>query len=429
MQNFVYDLSCINDVINNINSNNNSNNSNNNDECIRTIHTKDNFNLIHKQWLKNDKVYNIIKYDKSFLTYDMVDQLGIYRSLVTSNDKVMVFSPPKSLNITIFMNNYKEEQCISEEFIEGTMINLFYDNDINKWEIASKSTVGGNIAFYKDSPTFAELFYEICAELNVNFDNYSKEYCYSFVMQHPNNKFVIPIIEKRLYMIAIYKIDNVLHNVTEISKIDYLNEVGNQENLGRIMLPRVYRFNTYSELIDMYGSMNTPTNIMGIIIRSVDGHRTKIRNPNYEYVKHLRGNNTKMQYQYLCLRKLGQVKDYLGYFPQNRTQFSVFKKQVHLFTDNLYANYINCYIKKEKSLKEFPIQFRNHMYNLHKHYLSIRELRGYINKSVVVNYINNLESSRLMYSMNYHLRGLVKPSQKDTTNTTEEPCEMETIIS
>ena len=47
------------------------------------------------------------------------------------------------------------------------MINLFYDNDINKWEIASKTTVGCNITFFTDQPTFSELFYDICKELNI----------------------------------------------------------------------------------------------------------------------------------------------------------------------------------------------------------------------------------------------------------------------
>lgn len=146
---------------------------------------------------------------------------------------------------------------------------------------------------------------------------------------------------------------------------------------------------------------------MGVVIYH-NGIRSKMRNPNYEYLKQLRGNNNKLQYQYLCLRKLNKVKEYLTYFPESHKQFNIFRKQIHLFTNSLYKNYISCYIKKEKPLKEFSLQFRIHMYNLHQHYLKIRANNGYINKLIVINYVNELESAKLMYTLNYHLHQISK---------------------
>ena len=361
----------------------------------------DNMNhLIHKQWVKNEKIYDIIKYDKSLLSYDMIKTIGKFRSVIFSNKKLLSFSPPKSLNSSIFMDRYKESECIAEEFIEGTMINLFYDYDINKWEIASKSSVGGNITFFKDQPIFSKLFEDICSENNINLNNFDKQYCYSFVIQHPQNRFVIPIKEKKLYLIACYKIDKENYKIIEVPKYNL--------NMENIILPQVSYFTSYSELTNIFASMNTDPNIMGVVIYHKDGIRTKLRNPNYEYIKQLRGNNSKLQYQYLCLRKLDKVKDYLKYFPENRKQLHVFRKQIHKFTENLHSNYIQCYIKKEKLLKEFPPQFRIHMYNLHQKYLELREYGGYINKTIVIEYINNLDSAKLMYSLNYHMRKIIE---------------------
>ena len=364
------------------------------------INTRGDYKLIHKNWVKNNITYEIIKYDKTLLTYDIIDKMGIFRSVITHKNKLLCFSPPKSYNINLFMIEHSSEECFSEEMIEGTMINLFFDKNINNWEIATKSSVGGNVTFHKEQPMFSELFYEICTELGVDFNNFNKEYCYSFVMQHPQNKFVLPLTEKKLYLIAVYHIDTDLYKITEIPKYQFINQ------MGKILLPQIYNFTSYDELIYLYGSMNTPIHIMGIMIYNKNGQRTKLRNPNYEYVKHLKGNSTKLQYQYLCLRKLGQVKDNLRFFPENKTKFSVFKEQLHLYTNNLYTNYIKCYIKKEQQLKEFPHQFKTHMYDLHQHYLSIKPQNGYINKVVVINYINNLDSARLMYVLNYHLREL-----------------------
>ena len=145
------------------------------------------------------------------------------------------------------------------------------------------------------------------------------------------------------------------------------------------------------------------------MIKSVDGIRTKIIE--ILIIKILkqfkRSNNSKLQYQYLCLRKLDKVKEYLRYYPEHGKEFQIFRTQIHQFTKNLHINYINCYINKEKPLKDFPIQFRSHMFNLHQHYLQIIEIKGYINKSIVIEYINNLESAKLMYSLNYHMRKVV----------------------
>jgi hypothetical protein len=173
-----------------------------------------------------------------------------------------------------------------------------------------------------------------------------------------------------------------------------------------IKFPQVYEEKTYSELIDKYASMNTDYNTVGLVlINKVTGERAKIRNPVYEQVRQLRGNQPKLQFQYLCLRKEGKVKDFLKFYPENKTDFSNFRDQVHLFTDTLLTNYISCYIKKEKPLKEFPEQFRTHMFKIHKTYMEdLKDKNMYVNNTVVINYVNNIVPAKLMYSLNFHMR-------------------------
>ena len=315
------------------------------------------------------------------------------------------FSPPKSLSLDVFMSQFAKSQCFAEEFIEGTMINLFFDKDIDKWEIATKSSVGGNLTYFKDRPTFEQLFMEICGHIKLDFNELSSDLIYSFVIQHPKNKLVLPIQEMRLYLISVYKIVGL--KVYEMPKSEYPN-IGLKSTISKMWHPYQLTIETYASLKQQFGSINTDINNIGIMIKSVTGKRTKIRNPNYEYLKQLKGNNSKLQYQYLCLRRLNKVKEYLHYFPEARSTFSEFRKQIHLFTDGLYSNYVKCYIKKEKPLKEFSNQFRPHMYNLHQQYLSIKQQNGYIHRYVVISYINDLESARLMYSLNYQLRKLGK---------------------
>ena len=41
-----------------------------------------------------------------------------------------------------------QKDCIAQEYVEGTMINLFYDNENCEWEIATRSSIGGKMAFF-----------------------------------------------------------------------------------------------------------------------------------------------------------------------------------------------------------------------------------------------------------------------------------------
>ena len=166
------------------------------------------------------------------------------------------------------------------------------------------------------------------------------------------------------------------------------------------------QWNHYSGLISKYGSMNTSYDVMGVVLYNTEsGYRTKIRNPVYEQVRQLRGNQPKLQYQYLSLRNEGKVSDYLKFYPENKKEFSEFRDQVHLFTNTLYDNYISCYIKKEKPLLEFSQQYRTHMFTIHQKYLNeLRDQKMYITIRIVMKYVNEMHPSLLMYSINYPMR-------------------------
>jgi hypothetical protein len=152
--------------------------------------------------------------------------------------------------------------------------------------------------------------------------------------------------------------------------------------------------------------MNTPYQVLGVVLRNNStGIRTKLRNPVYENVRHLRGNQPKMQYQYLSLRKNGSVRDFLKYYPEYKKEFSFFRRGLHDFTHALYENYVSCYIKKEKPLIEFPENFRTHMFHIHKRYLDeLRPNNMFVTNSEVIKYVNEMPTTLQMYSLNYTMR-------------------------
>ena len=353
------------------------------------------------QWLFNNKIYHILKYNKDNLKDN--PELSLCRSIIFSNGKINAFSPPKSVSFESFKNKYDIKEVYCEEIIEGTMINIFFDKEKDNWNIATKSSVGGKIKYFQDQPKFNELFEEICDFLKLDLNELDKTLMYSLVMQHPKNRIVLPINDMKLYLIAIYRIEEL--EIYEIPRENY-NLLNLDKIFCKLWFPYRFTGESYERLQSDFGSINTHIFCVGTMIKSVDGTRTKIINPNYKNVKDLKGNNSKLQYQYLCLRKQNKVKDYLYYFPEAKLEFSKFRKQLHDYTNELFTNYINCFIKKDNELKNYGLNFRIHMYNLHQKYISIKENNGYINKNYVINYVNSLEPAELMYALNYSFRQL-----------------------
>jgi hypothetical protein len=362
----------------------------------------------------NNSTYRVIRYDKNFLNIDLIPSYGLCRSVVVNTcDKVVSFAPPKSIPTDEFIKKYSEDATgiVAEEFVEGTMINVFWDDSIGVsggWEIATRNTVGATSSFYKGprARTFREMFLEAAKENNLLLDNLEKENCYSFVVQHPENRIVVPFKKPQLYLVAVYSIknedDSIYVNVHDVQNFRDIFFALNTT----VMFPKIYKFDKYSDLIDKYASMNTSYEIVGVVLHNKNtGERAKIRNPVYEQVRNLRGNQPKLQYQYLALRKEGKVGEFLKFYPENKRDFSGFRDQVHLFTNTLFSNYIACYIKKEKPLIEFSEQYRTHMYTIHQKYLNeLREQKLFVTNTVVKKYVNDLHPSLLMYCLNYQMR-------------------------
>ena len=154
---------------------------------------------------KQGELY-IIKYDKRFLHEKNLDTLGLFRSIITDGKKLISFSPPKSVPYQLFSSHHTPENSIIEEFVEGTMINYFYHD--NKWVLATRWNIGANTRYYQDQKqTFKEMFDSAVLEKSIPLDTLDKTKSYSFVLQHPNNRIVVPFIKPNLVLVAVYELN------------------------------------------------------------------------------------------------------------------------------------------------------------------------------------------------------------------------------
>jgi len=339
----------------------------------------------------NDNKYTVIKYIKKELTNEKIKTIGLFRSIISKNGKILVFAPPKSLKYEDFIKDYSLKDCVIEEYIEGTMINLFFDNE---WEISTRSNVGGNYKFFNRNNdfTFRRMFLEACNKTGLEFDSLNKDFCYSFVLQHPKNRIVIPFDEPKLYLVSCYKIDN------ETLKVHYINP---SEQSTCVSFPQRYSFDSF-ENIEKYYTINPQSHYqVGLMIHHIpSGNRTKVRNIQYEFVRRLRENESNDLYRYLELRRNRRVTKYLEYFTEEIELFNYYRKNVEKLTSELYNCYVEIYIKKYKNINDLNSEMRFHVDKLHNYYLNVLRIRKQmITKKNVIYYINNMSSHKLYITL------------------------------
>jgi len=348
---------------------------------------------------------------------------GLYRSVVINDmGNVIGFSPPKTVacndvaDITalnsLSVSEFTTAFSSVEEFVEGTMITLFYNNSTDEcsamsgWEISTKGVAGGGIFVPKPNThttanakqtvnenavgggdqsntqpqstvkhTFRELFLDACVKNGIEFDTLDQRFCYSLVLQHPENPLVCNVQEPKLYLIALYSIDNSTLTVTRHprSAIDW-------KSIG-FKVPRDYTSGlsdpAFQGVRNRYANPNgsTPYRVMGVVVNAAGGSgwSFKLRNPAYESAKHTPLEcDKRLLYEYCNLRRSHDITAHLKLYPEDDAKFNEFRERISSFTKLLYSSYIECFVTKKQPLNDYGAYLRPHMYRMHTDIYKVR---------------------------------------------------------
>lgn len=354
---------------------------------------------LNGQWdetkLKNDFILKkkndnyLIKYKKKNLCKGNIKILGLFRSVILNNDKIVCISPPKSL-----LYNEKEV-CDIYEFIEGVMVNCWYDKN---WNIATKSIIDADCKFHENQKAlFCDLFTETCKHCELTYDMLDKELCYSFVFQHPENRIINFIEEPTLYLISAYK--NLNNNTFE--KITY-DKLQNLTLNSKLRVPS--KINRQLNVLNKeLNTLNTPITNMGVVLTNGIYH-SKIRNKAYEIIKKLKMNHTKTIYTYLNLKRNNMERLYLKFFPENLQEFNQHLYDYTNLIDILYNLYYDIKVRKHKSIENMDRLINININNIHTHYVqNLREKNKYITKEYIDNYLINLKPSIIVKLLEFSL--------------------------
>ena len=370
---------------------------------------------VAKQSVKSS--YYLVNYDKKTMRKKNIDNeinyVKHFRSVVLNEDcKVVGFSPPmcETKNVVLDIQNIQ----FAEEFVEGTMVNLFYNsaNDVQDWVFSTKNTVSP-----VEKPAgkcFRSMFLEACANANLNFDDLPKEYAYSFVMQHPDNVIVAPVKATALYIIAIYLVKNS-DDCSAATVYEMERSVLRWSSFSNVSHPARFTMkgqSDFDKIVKTYASPDSLYYYPGVMFRTFSGERFKLRNPNYEMVKNAKGARARCEFVYLHLKQMGYLRKHFERCPEDEVAFFEFQSKLYNYTSSLHKNYLDCYIYKKMGLKDFPLKYRNNMYKLHNDYLHVLKPEGArVTMSHVVQFVNNLSVSSQIYFLN----------QKESTEPLETP--------
>ena len=403
--------------------------------------------------------FYVLKYDRAKLKEAEYETVGRFRSVVfDSKGEICCIAPPKMLKLTDEMKswpvNSEGGHLTAEEIVEGMMVNLFYYKGTEKWYVSTKSSVG-EVSFdhiqeamaveaaaaatatagategtYQKLNIQEILRRRICDVLSVlpgGLEAVPKQYCYSFVLQHPKNQIVNVITVPRLYLVAVYEIvrpdgepgtEAVMAGVSAIRLERDIFSCSFGGTVSRMpsdltcvadatdaAVSATITPHTVEDYCRMYGSAETRSvSLPGVVFHDRDtGFCYKQRNPKYESVKKRKGMEQKLIAQYLQLRKDRAIDEYLKYHPQHSRVFNTFRERLHEYTLRLYDAYIEHYVKKNaKTLKEYDRELKTHMYKLHYDVFlaTMKEAGTFVTKHTVINYVNQLAAAQQLACLN-----------------------------
>lgn len=300
----------------------------------------------------NQKGFTLVKYKKPLNDFS----LGLYRSVIYKDDKLVCFSPPNSVPFNMFVENHPDYRI--EEFVEGTMINLFF---YTHWHVCTKSVIGATCTFFDDAPTFLDMFNEAFSSYNL----LDPSYVYSFVLKHPLNR-IVDACPAEVVLVAMYSItDNVVSEVP----LD-----------TRFATPRQYK--------------TVPTHFCKGVMFRANGQRSKQRNPEYKLASDL-GNFSNPRVRDITTWQTDRLALFLTYYPDlveevNRTISCILN-----FANVLLKTYKRRYIYR----KDCPTDLIPYTFELQQIYYIIRPQR--VSLDTVLSYLKSVSAQRLFNTIYY----------------------------
>lgn len=237
-----------------------------------------------------------------------------FRSVVwnTATHRPVALSPVKAEaeeSLGAALAAAEDGGLVAEEFVDGVMINTWHDGAV--WRLATRTRLDASAGFHTRR-SFADLFGEACAASDVA--HLQPGLCYTWALQHPDNRIVAPVPAPRAVLLQVAAVDAATGGVRLLDP--------RAAAAAAPPLPALYPCTPGLTLAAVRERVATEGARLGLAFQGLvfkqaaTGRRWKLRSPTYAGVKELRGNDPDIDFVLLSRVAEGRLPAYLAAYPE-----------------------------------------------------------------------------------------------------------------
>jgi hypothetical protein len=353
--------------------------------------------------------YRILRYVKG--SSDLKTPYGKWmRSVVwdTEAHLPVCVAPPKAE-----MGDVRTGETVSyplvQTFLDGMMINAFRTVDRpNELQLATRTQLGAGGKFYSEK-TFEQMFDEALQSMGKTRQDILNllaqptavvpNHFASFVLQHPDHRVVSRCSRARAWIVHL----GAVHDSGLVSLNEDPEHWSFEWRIPKLIDAQVSNvFHSEATLSTFFSDLCKHQGwfFQGITVKDGKGNRWRLRNPNYLYLRTLRGSESTPLERFLRLRSESKVTEYLKHYTEERQVFWESEQSLRKATQDIFQAYCDVHKSHQKKLEDVPWAVRPCVFKLHAHYLEhLRPQNEKVYMKHAVELVNNLalyEQKRLL---------------------------------
>jgi hypothetical protein len=355
--------------------------------------------------------YRILRYVKG--VSDLKTKHGKWmRSVIwdTEEHLPVCVAPPKAETTDIPLVTGRDASYpLVQWFLDGIMINVYRTySEPNTLQISTRTQLGATGKFYSEK-TFQQMFDEALTAMGSSREEILRllaqptemvpNHFASFVLQHPEHRVVARCSSPRLFLTHIGA-------VLDDGRVSLNEDPEHWRFKWRLPMYQTAMisdiFKSEKDISDFFNNQCKQHGwfFQGVTLKDGKGNRWRLRNPNYLYLRTLRGSESTALERFLRLRSESKVTEYLKHYTEDRQVFWEFEQALRKATQDIFSAYCSVHKSHEKKLEDLPWAVRPCVFKLHSHYLEhLRPNNEKVYMKHVVELVNNLalyEQKRLL---------------------------------
>jgi hypothetical protein len=300
-----------------------------------------------------------------------------------------------------------------EPFHDGTLVGTFWDNYSGRWRIHTRSVLDARCRYYSEHKTFADMFFE--ATRGFDLGTLDKSCSYSYTLQHPQNRIVCGVTAPRAVLV-----DSCA--IAEDGGFVW------QPSPAAAPLPRMADWAAVRTTLADFNA-RFRHNYQGLVIKTADGHRWKLRTAEYNRVRLLRGNSPRLDFQYLKHWRDGTLHAYLTLFPEERGAANALIARWKTITSDVYHIYCDVFKARSMDRKAIPPKYRPLVYGLHSLYLETLKPAGKtLDWKTCLEHMNTKDVPQMLFVLSWEYRAAMRATGVGAAIPLEPPATVGTVV-